>query len=287
MIDLNKAYNSTNLQNIAHYVIAHRGFNVIDTNLFKNRDIIWSHTDRVLELFPLLQDDKNSYILITGVGDMPVNEWLFSLKPKCIKKWFAINTDYVHPDLVPLPLGFGQNKSPFRCNITNFDAAEKIFNLTPTVENKIINQIHVSFSIEPYPNHRNRVKEILYKNKLVQTKKLNNANCSATTQIPWEENINDSKKYLFVASPRGNGIQCHRTWEILFSGCIPIVDRHFSYDHCCKNLPLIQVDNWEQITLQFLEPWISLYKEGKLFKNTEELTLEYWEKKIIQARKEL
>jgi hypothetical protein len=29
--------------------------------------------------------------------------------------------------------------------------------------------------------------------------------------------------YAFVASPYGGGPDCHRTWEALILGCIPIV----------------------------------------------------------------
>ena len=36
--------------------------------------------------------------------------------------------------------------------------------------------------------------------------------------------INQSK-YAFVLSPRGRGLDCHRTWEALCLGCIPIVKK--------------------------------------------------------------
>jgi len=39
-----------------------------------------------------------------------------------------------------------------------------------------------------------------------------------------------------------------------------------------------------KITPDFLKPWVDLYKEGKLFNNLQELSLEYWESKILSAR---
>ena len=30
----------------------------------------------------------------------------------------------------------------------------------------------------------------------------------------------------FVLSPRGNGVDCHRTWDVLAVGAIPVVLRH-------------------------------------------------------------
>jgi hypothetical protein len=32
---------------------------------------------------------------------------------------------------------------------------------------------------------------------------------------------------MYVLSPPGNGIDCHRTWEALFLGSIPIVKKSF------------------------------------------------------------
>lgn len=271
----------TSLQGIANYVLQCRGFNVLDTNYLKNKDIIWSHTDRVLELFPALQDSGNSFILITGAADIPVNEQLFSLKPKCIKKWFATNVDYKHEDLIPLPLGVANNKAPFRDAITDFQTLGELSSFSHPISNKIINKVYTCFGIEQYPAHRSAVRNTLINNNMTQH---NNLNCSINTHIPWKEYATDLKDYLFLASPRGNGIQCHKTWEALLLGCIPIVDKHFSYDYNSKNLPIIQIDDWNIITPDFLKPWAIAYKEKKLFNNLQELTLEYWVDKILSAQ---
>jgi hypothetical protein len=45
----------------------------------------------------------------------------------------------------------------------------------------------------------------------------------------YENYINNLKKHKFVISPPGNGIDCHRNWEAIYCGCIPIVlDSYFS-----------------------------------------------------------
>lgn len=271
----------TSLQGIANYVLQCRGFNVLDTNYLKNKDIIWAHTDRVLELFPALQDSGNSFILITGAADMSVNEQLFSLKPKCIKKWFATNADYKHENLIPLPLGVANNKAPFRDTITDFQTLKELSSFSHPISNKIINKVYTCFGIEQYPAHRSAVRNTLINNNMSQH---NNLNCSISTHLPWREYATDLKNYLFLASPRGNGIQCHKTWEALLLGCIPIVDKHFSYDYNSKNLPIIQIDDWSKITPNFLKPWAVAYKEKKLFNNLQELTLEYWVDKILSAQ---
>jgi len=55
-------------------------------------------------------------------------------------------------------------------------------------------------------------------------------------------------KHKFVASPEGNGIDCHRTWEAIYLGVIPIVKRtvlsEYFYD---LGLPILLISNWNEV----------------------------------------
>ena len=42
--------------------------------------------------------------------------------------------------------------------------------------------------------------------------------------MPRKELWAQYRKYRFGVSPRGNGLDCHRTWEMLYFGMIPIVE---------------------------------------------------------------
>lgn len=66
--------------------------------------------------------------------------------------------------------------------------------------------------------------------------------------------------YRFGLSPRGNGIDCHRTWEMLFFNMIPIVERS-SMDSVYAGLPVVIVDAFEDITSHQLDVWWDLYKD--------------------------
>ena len=50
----------------------------------------------------------------------------------------------------------------------------------------------------------------------------------------------------FVISPPGNGPDCHRTWEAMYLGAIPIVLRK-SWPFAHLELPVLIVDTWDQI----------------------------------------
>jgi hypothetical protein len=50
----------------------------------------------------------------------------------------------------------------------------------------------------------------------------------------------------FVISPPGNGADCHRTWEAIYLGAVPIVlKRYWPFNHL--KLPVLVVEDWHEI----------------------------------------
>ena len=91
----------------------------------------------------------------------------------------------------------------------------------------------------------------------------------------------NQSKYCFVASPRGNGLDCHRTWEALVLGCIPVVTKS-PLDILYNDLPVLIVEKWSDITPELLNETIIKmkikYEKGEF--KFEQLTLKYWVDKI-------
>ena len=50
----------------------------------------------------------------------------------------------------------------------------------------------------------------------------------------------------FVLSPPGNGADCHRTWESMYLGAIPIVKRKY-WPFQEFDLPILILDEWEEL----------------------------------------
>jgi hypothetical protein len=87
----------------------------------------------------------------------------------------------------------------------------------------------------------------------------------------WEEYT----KYRFGFSPTGNGLDCHRTWEMIFFGMVPIV-KTCSLDPLYTELPVLIVKEWTDICQEgFLD---KVYDEMAplLVQNDEILTMEYY-----------
>ena len=56
----------------------------------------------------------------------------------------------------------------------------------------------------------------------------------------------DYKRYRYGFSTHGNGLDCHRTWEMLFYGMIPIV-KTSSLDVLYRNLSVVVVSEWSEV----------------------------------------
>ena len=88
--------------------------------------------------------------------------------------------------------------------------------------------------------------------------------------------VNQSK-YAFVISPHGGGYDCHRTWEALCLGCIPIMKKS-RISHLFDDLPVLIVDAWGDISENLLRSTIEDFKDKKF--NVEKLNLSYWVKQF-------
>jgi len=98
-----------------------------------------------------------------------------------------------------------------------------------------------------------------------------------TTVIPRLDTWKNMIQYTFVLSPFGNGLDCHRTWEALLCGCIPIVRSTVFYE-LFEGLPVLIVENWEDITLTLLKKTVYEFKLKHLNNqfNYEKLKLSYY-----------
>lgn len=62
--------------------------------------------------------------------------------------------------------------------------------------------------------------------------------------------------YPFVMSGHGVGLDCHRTWELLYLGCIPIV-KTSPLDPLYRELPVAIAEDWRQVRdIALLKRWI-------------------------------
>ena len=59
--------------------------------------------------------------------------------------------------------------------------------------------------------------------------------------------------HKFVVSPEGNGVDCHRHYEALIYGCIPIVEDNPIIRAKYGNVPILWTTDYSEITPSYLE----------------------------------
>ena len=97
---------------------------------------------------------------------------------------------------------------------------------------------------------------------------------------------NRLSQFMFVASPPGNGFDCHRTWEALYLGVVPVVKKHPYYDQF-PDLPLLRLNDWSEIGSYTEEMLAEEYlKLVKRFETSQTLWMDYWQNKIEACRRE-
>lgn len=260
--------NGENFKRICNVVIAPDTLNKYRS--YSKKNIIFCKTDFLPILFSELSHSDSENILITHQSDYEINSEIYKVKPKSIKKWFAQNVNHRDPDLIPLPIGIENHKGTDKGTLIDLDFLTT-YELDFEPKNKNTDKIYCNFSLKTHPNRAN-----------VQNYLLQNGLCNLDNfGIPSREFHAKLSEHLFVASPRGNGIDCHRTWETLLMGSIPIVEKHHMYDD--YELPIIQLDSWSDlITTNILEDYLKRYKSKELFTNTEQLFMDYWVKIILK-----
>jgi len=249
--------------------------------ILRKNSIIYVKTDFIREVFEQLKFSSNKYVLITHMSDYPITEALFKNRPKCIKKWFAQNVTYEHPDLISIPIGLENHKGHQIGKSTDHQwLNDNLEELRKTPKNEKI--LYCNWYSPNNPKDRIGILE-KFRNNNVQY--FWGRNCSELDMENLVENPNKTAKityydyckqvsnYKFMVCPPGHGVSIHQPWEALYMGCIPIVLNHIIYKNC-DDLPILQVNDYSEVTYDLLESFL------KKTYNYEKLYMSYWTKLI-------
>lgn len=219
-------------------------------------------------------------ILITSDGDRNVPSGYKDeivkaiLSCKNITKWYTQNYDMtiINDKLKHFPIGFDLHS---KITAIGNDYNSKLKFMLDTrlksvkiINSKILSDTHFNITNPDRLNLYNTLKDnklILFTNKRLEfqtiTKLYNN--------------------HLFVLSPQGNGLDCHRTWELFLAGCI-VITKHSPLDKMYINnqLPVVLIDSWDELNhnlLSKLEVWKKNYIQYTDYNHIiKRLDFNYW-----------
>lgn len=179
----------------------------------------------------------NPYVLVTHNGDLPVpREYQYNLDDPKILAWYgqnAITTS--HSKLYPLPIGIANRY----WGHGSIEAVSEVQENTKAIDKGIF--LYMNFNIGTFPSERTYVYE-LFKDKPF---------CTVSGGKNFRSYLFDLSNSKFVFCPRGNGMDCHRTWESILFGAIPIVISS-PLDSLYAGLPILIINDWNEVTEEFL-----------------------------------
>jgi hypothetical protein len=79
-----------------------------------------------------------------------------------------------------------------------------------------------------------------------------NSNGITNNYLPPDLYFESLPFYKFVISPEGNGIDCHRHYEALMAGCIPIIERNPLVEEKYRGCPILWTTDYSEITPEYL-----------------------------------
>jgi hypothetical protein len=189
--------------------------------------------------------------------------------------WFCQNSTIAHPKISNLPIGLDYHGSK---NFSPIDQEKELKNIKSTSEyfDKRICKCYINFNYPPdgYIHAYDR-KEALNE---IPTELIHKETPNIKTYETWT----NQTKFAFVVSPFGNGLDCHRTWEALILGCIPII-RSSAMNPLFDDLPVLLIEKWSDITQELLDSTIEKFKNRSF--NYDKLLLKYWVDRINSYKK--
>lgn len=228
---------------------------------------------------------RTSFVLVSGDSDLTLPEEGLSkeqvkslLENSQLIHWFAQNAVSTHPKISVIPIGLDYHTLATRRSSFWGPPA------TPVEQEALLK--HISEKALPLADRAVKCyASFQFQTAFQRDKDRMKAKAGLPphlvfyepTQVDRETSWRNQSKYAFVISPFGGGYDCHRTWEALLLGCIPVM-RKSPLGDLYDDLPVLVVNKWSDVTHDLLSQTVSSFSRRQW--NLEKLQLSYWMKRI-------
>ena len=231
----------------------------------KRANIIFVYTHLLKSFFSQIYPRLSSpFILMSHNSDDGIDERFEQyLNEKKIFRWFGQNVGIMNDKLISLPIGVANSQWPHG----QVDILKGVMGRNVRKEKLV----YMNFNARTNPGGRlpilNRFKDAPY--------------ITVAGNMSFKDYLQELARHVFCISPPGNGLDCHRIWECLYLGVIPVVLKNPNIV-CHDDLPILIIDDWEEINPEFLQEKFRNIKSRSF--SLEKLDLAYW-KKVIYGQK--
>ena len=226
---------------------------------------------------------KKPVILITSDGDRAVpSSYQKSVVDKLLQSdkiifWYTQNYDgsIVHSKLKCMPIGLDLHTSQWLINNSIHNKIMYLIQKRREPVNKITDKIFIDAHLSVTHQERSEIFHLVKDSKHKDIHFLKE-------RVPFQTITDMYNKYQFVISPRGNGLDCHRTWELFLAGCI-VITKTSSLDEMfiSNQLPVVILNDWTELICDDLDKKLELWYQKYIpFTSTDhiypKMSFDYW-----------
>ena len=206
-------------------------------SLMENSDLL-----KLCAAFPDMR-----FIIFTNLEDTPTDEYIFDAIPDNVLCISAVNAIAHGGKVVPAPYGVQRrmNESDDRV-----DVLKKIMWESNYVYPYYLYVSHNEDSHE----ERKGIKELFRNNTWAIVDE---------NRVSYKDFLTRLKQCKFMICPRGNAIDCHRNWEVLYMRRVPIMKRDPYLEELFKDYPVLWVDDFAEVTQTMLMENYHLYEQAQ------------------------
>jgi hypothetical protein len=187
------------------------------------------------------------FIIFTNLEDTPIDDYIFDLIPENVLCISAVNAVSFGGKVIPAPYGIQRRMSP---------SDNRIEDLSSYMRNLPINPPGLLYVSHNEGSHEER----LGIKDMFRDKSWSEVHDQRVTYSVFLYNLSQSK---FMICPRGNAIDCHRNWEVLYMRRVPIMKKHPYLQELFKNYPVLFVEDFVEVTEKLLIDNDHLFQEAQ------------------------
>lgn len=205
------------------------------------------------------------FVIFTNLEDTPTDEFIFDAVPNNVLCICAANAIAHGNKIIPAPYGLQRAMNPQDGRIS---IIENFLKFPPT---KPLTLLYVSHN-DSSNQERLGIKDLFREKRWAIVDE---------SRSSYSEFLGKMGQAKFMICPRGNAIDCHRNWEVLYMRRVPVMKRHPYLEVLFKDYPVLFVDNYSEITEEFLIENDNLYQQAQEMDITP-LTLPYFFDNVVE-----
>jgi hypothetical protein len=204
------------------------------------------HLERFFERYA----PRDRFVLFTHNSDLEITREAHGrfLDDPRVVAWFAINVGCAHPKLFAIPIGLAN------AGYAHGDVV--VLSKVQSEDHPKTQMFYVNFTVGNTKSGISHGREYCLSQIGLDLAPYRDGGWEGfaggyCVRDTFDGYLRGLARSYFTVSPRGNGIDCHRTWEALYLRSIPIVTRSAITERH-RDLPLIVLDDWAEFkTIEF------------------------------------